>query len=191
MSLSQNEHTTLLLDSGLLIEHKTPRRTSNSDDDNKEEENHIYTFFDPLLHEYTCALYYSKNILTYSEDLADIRKTLFTSEWKNVCVFVAGILGKEFGVLLKEMDFEYLDDCALNILAESLNQCQCPKLCLKEIENIAIPDVVDFSELTTSSSTVKGKNYHQVNIQRIFFNREKISCSNILQVIAKLSLTVI
>jgi len=159
-----------LLDSGLLIEHKTQRRISkeeDNDDVNKEEQNYIYTFFDPLLHEYTCALYYSKIIMKYSEDVADIRKTLFTLEQKNICIFVAGLLGKEFGILLKEMDFKYLEDCAWNILVDSLNQCQCPKLCLKEIDDIIIPEILDFSDSKTTSSTIKGKECYIKIIYRV------------------------
>ena len=142
--LLHNEHSVLLLESGLLVEHQI-------------EDSSVYTFFDPLLHEYACALHFTSRLDRIEKDQAsDISSILFSSEWKNVCVLVAAMLGKQFSLLLRQVDFDYMEDSALNILSDSLHQCQCPRLCLKNVQRIPIPQSIDFSDLPITTSTLKG-----------------------------------
>ena len=163
--LSNNEHSSLLLESGLLNEHQMARNGS-------PEDNLVYTFFDPLLHEYACALHYTKRIES-GRDVTDVGNTLFSPEWKNVCVFVASMLGKQFSVLLKHVNFEYMEDSALNILSDSLHQCQCPRLCLRDAQRIPIPQSIDFADLPITTSTLKGLHKYYLLMILLYLKVEK------------------
>ena len=164
--LLENGHASLLLESGLLVESFVSHNSSvlsswTSRDSEGYEIEPVYEFFDPLLHEYTCALYYTARIKNSDsegghEGLDIIGHTLFAPEWKNVCVLVASMLGKGFATLLRHLDLDYMEDSALCILADSLHQSQCPRLCLRSAQRIPIPQTIDFSDLPISTSTLKG-----------------------------------
>ena len=104
-----------------------------------------------------CALNYSRRITDQPETIEDIGNTLFSPEWKDVCLLVAGLLGKNFSILIKGINFDYMEDSALHILSDALNQCQCPRLCLRDVDHVSIPQSIDFSEMPITASTRKGK----------------------------------
>lgn len=145
-----NEHTPLLIDAGLLEEKILSSH-------NKQSESAFYTFFDPLLHEYTCALFYAEMIIDRPEEIPAITNLFFSIKWRNVCVLVAGLLGRRFNVVVEKLNLELVDNETLLILAECLNQCQCPTIVMRNVKKFELPTALDLSAFNVSSSTFKGK----------------------------------
>lgn len=143
-----NEHTPLLIDAGLLEE-----KFQSSE---KQSETPIYEFFDPLLHEYTCALFYAETIIDRPEEAAAIVNILFSIKWRNICVLVAGLLGKRFNVVVEKLNLEQADEQTLLVLADCLHQCQCPNIAMRNVKPVELPSTMDLSEYRTTSSTFKG-----------------------------------
>ena len=145
----QNEHALLLLDAGLLEEYRFGENGFESC---------FYKFFDPLIHEYTCALLYSKLIIDRPEELVSISNILFSYKWRNVTVLVAGLLGRKLTLLLKGLNFDsIISEETLIILADCLHQCQCSSIVLKHVPKFDLSSVLDFSSLHVTETTFKGK----------------------------------
>ena len=141
------DHAKLFFDSGIFDVKRT---------DSSLHSDIIYTFLDPYILEYACALGISELIRSQTSDSCDSLEFLQDSKWRNICCLTAGILGEDADLLLEQVAREEIDSDNLSLLCDCLHASRHKEKILRDLE-FTLPPMLDFTSVPISSSTMKGQ----------------------------------